>query len=157
MRNSLIPHSGSEWNRKVPNATLSGVECHSSSGAKHRRRSTPGLRVGSRLHLPHRTAYSYAHNRARYRPDHRCPIQRRQRRIDLPDLSMRFVGFSRRIHRGLCLSNSTRKGGSVPENSSRRVSTVKMFGRCQSLTHFSRDPCWESKVVLLTDLASIGA
>ena len=157
MRNSLIPHSGSEWNRKVPNATLSGVECHSSSGAKHRRRSTPGLRVGSRLHLPHRTAYSYAHNRARYRPDHRRPIQRRQRRIDLPDLTMRFVGFSRRIHLGPCLSNSTRKGGSVPENSSRRVSTVKMLGRCQSLTHFSRDPCWESKVVFLTDLASIGA
>lgn len=27
----------------VPNATLSGVECHSSSGAKHRRRSTRGF------------------------------------------------------------------------------------------------------------------
>jgi hypothetical protein len=41
MRNSLISRIGSEWNRKVPNVTLSGVECHSSSGAKHRRRSTP--------------------------------------------------------------------------------------------------------------------
>ena len=40
MRNSLISRRGSEWNRKVPNATLSGVECHNSPGAKHRRRST---------------------------------------------------------------------------------------------------------------------
>jgi hypothetical protein len=43
MRISLIPRSGSEWNQKVPNATLSGVECQSPSGAKHRRRSTPEL------------------------------------------------------------------------------------------------------------------
>jgi hypothetical protein len=52
VRNSLILRSGSEWNRKVPNATLSGVECHSSSGAKHRRRSTPELNAESRLHRP---------------------------------------------------------------------------------------------------------
>ncbi len=52
MRISLIPRSDSEWNRKVPNATQSGVECHSSSGAKHRRRATPELNARSRLHRP---------------------------------------------------------------------------------------------------------
>jgi hypothetical protein len=51
LRISLIPRCGSDWNRKVPNATLSGVECHSSSGAKHRRRSTPDLNGESRLAL----------------------------------------------------------------------------------------------------------
>jgi hypothetical protein len=49
VRISLIPRSGFEWNRKVPNATLSGVECHSSPGAKHRRRSTPELNARLRL------------------------------------------------------------------------------------------------------------
>ena len=52
-RISLIPRGGSEWNRKVPIATLSGVECHSSPGAKHRRRSAPELNAESRLHRPH--------------------------------------------------------------------------------------------------------
>lgn len=37
VRNLLIPRSGSEWNRKVPNATLLGVECHSSSGSRQQR------------------------------------------------------------------------------------------------------------------------
>ncbi len=40
-------------NQRFLSSTLSGVECHSSSGAKHRRRSTPELNAESRLHRPH--------------------------------------------------------------------------------------------------------
>jgi PAS domain S-box-containing protein len=42
----------SQVSTEIP--TASGVECHSSPGAKHRRLSTPELNARSRLHRPHR-------------------------------------------------------------------------------------------------------